>query len=189
MGTHFDDAQDCDWRWRLQATLDVIISAGSRHDAVEDARLPPRIDVTALGVRPAPASLCRDTMQHAVDSDLRLPDAVDSPDRGYRRVLRDPLPKAEEEVVAHAPLHAKRGGLDDPSRVVPGETGLADSGRIRISGDHGERIEVDPAKAPSLARPARRLDTHASVQALQEPRPAPAQTQDQSRKQGTSVMM
>ncbi len=165
IGTHFYDDQNYDWKQGLKATLDVINSAEQDAIAVTDPRLPPRIDVAALGVGPPPDTLCRGMMQHVVDSSLPAPNAHGSPDREYFALLQGKLPEASDDVVAHALLAAKHEGLTDPSRVNLGETGIAENGKIWIAGTRGERVEVDPTLAPPIAMTTQRLETHAFEQA------------------------
>ena len=172
MGTHFYDKQNYDWRQGLKATLDVINSAEHNAIAVIDSRLPPRIDVAALGVGPPPDTLCRGILQQVVDSSLRAPNAYGSPDREYFALLQGKLPGASEDVVAHALLAVKREGLTDPSRVNPDQIGIDHYGKIWIGGTHGERIQVDPTLAPPIAMTTQRLETHAFEQAQRQVEPA-----------------
>jgi hypothetical protein len=172
MGTYFYDAQNYDWRQGLKATLDVINSAEQDGTAVTDPRWPPQIDFAALGVGPPPDMLCRGMLQHVVDGSLPAPNAHGSPDRDYFTLLQSTLPEASDDVVAYAMLEAKRGGLTDPSRINPDETGFGGDGRIWIGGNRGERIEVNPALAPPVVRTTQDLDTHAFEQAQRQAEPA-----------------
>lgn len=176
MGRYFYDAQDYDWKQGLKATLDVINSAEQDATAVKDPRSPPGIDFAALGVGPPPDALCRGMLQHVVDSSLPRPNAIGSPDRDYFLLLQDKLPGASDDVVAYAMLEAKRGGLTDPSRVAPNEIGAGEDGRIWIGGNWGERIEVDPARAPPVVRTTQDLDTHAFEQTQRQQEPARQQS-------------
>lgn len=175
MGTHFYDAQNYDWRQGLKATLDVINSAEQDATAVTNPRSPPRIDFAELGVGPPPDAFCRATLQRVVDSGLPAPNAPGSPDRDYFNLLQGKLPEASEDVVAHALLAAKRGGLADPSRVNPDEIGIGGDGKIWIGGTRGERIEVDPTLAPPIVRTTQSLETHAFEQTQRQAEPAQQQ--------------
>jgi len=184
MGRYFYDAQDYDWKQGLKGVLDVINQVEQSQDAVRSEQSPPGIDFAALGIGPPPDSMCRDTLQNVVNSSLPKPNEDLSPDRAYFDLLKSRLPGQSDEVVAHAVFKARQDGLNDPSRVVPDEVGVADNGKIWIGGDHGERIVVDPSEAPSLARTAQRLDNQASEHAQEQ-----HQQQEPARKQSNCAVM
>ena len=167
MGQYFYDAQNYDWKQGLKATLDIINGAERSDAAVRDPRMPPQVDFNALGVGQPPNAMCRATLQGVVDSSVPRPNAMDSPHRPYFEMLQDRLPGANEDVVAFALLQAKRGGLDSPAQVNPDEVGRSANGHIWIGGTRGERIEVDPAQAPPIAKSTQDLNLHALGQAEQ----------------------
>lgn len=193
MGTYFYDAQNYDWKQGLKATLDIINGVERSEAAAHDPRMPPQIDFNALGVGPPPDAMCRASLQGVVDASVPRPNAVDSPDRPYFDLLQEKLPAASEDVVAHALLRAKRGGLETPDQVVRDEVGVADNGRIWIGGTRGERIEVDPAQAPPIAKSTQDLNLHALERAEQrqeqQAQLAQAQQHDAPVQKGNCIVM
>jgi hypothetical protein len=189
MGQYFYDAQNYDWKQGLKATLDIINLAEKSDEAVKDPRSPPQIDFNALGVGPPPDAMCRASLQGVGDANAPRPNAMNSPDRPYFELLQGRLPDANEDVIAYTLLKAKEGHLNDPAQVVPDQVGVAENGHIWIGGTRGERIEVDPAQAPPIARTTQDLNLHALERAEQQAQAqAQAHEQPQQQKGNCAVM-
>ncbi|MFZ5637423.1 MAG: hypothetical protein ACOY82_12665 [Pseudomonadota bacterium] len=176
MGRYFYDEQNYDWRQGLRAVLDAVNTAESGHSAVRDPRSPPQIDFAALQVGPPPDGLIRNSLQQVVDSSLPPPNDHRNPDHAYFAFLQARLPGASDETVAYAMMEAKRGGLNDASRVVADQVGQAHDGTIWIGGTRGERIEVDPARATPMIKTTQALDTHAFEESQRQLHAPPKQS-------------
>lgn len=102
-----------------------------------------------------------------------------NPDHAYFNALRGKVdPSVPDNAVAHAMAEAKKGGLNDLSKVNLDQVGLA-NGKIWIGGNTpGVRVGVDPAQAPPMEQVSRDL------QAQQQNTPDPARDPNRAQNQG-----
>ncbi len=190
MGRLFYQEKGYEWRQGLNGVLNAINSIESQKtldfgdgrvvQVQRDRFHPPQINFEALGITPPENPAERVGLGRVVDSSLCKPNEQASPDREYFQFLRERLPEARNEDVAHAMLKAKEKGLNDPSRV--GAVWTSADGIIRIGGTRDERVTHDPGETQSMAKTAGDLVEQAYDRAHQP------QVAEQQKKNHCAVM-